>query len=381
MTNVKPIRDIENPIHRRFVASALLRLKERLKSDILAGAEAETQSLRLASWNLMHFGNGGAYTREAESMMYIAEIIDHFDLVAIQEVNENLAALETLFRDHLGSGWDYIVTDTTEGSKGNSERLAFAFRKSKVWFRREAGEIVLPTGQKIVEPGRASDAGDAAAGRDDDDADGVQFARTPFSVAFQSGWFKFKLCTVHIFYGNASETSPEMAHRREEIRRIADFLAARQSKEQKVQGKAANFVLLGDFNIVSPEHHTMQALEGAGFVIPEAIKNAPTSLSGKHHYDQIAFRLADDRFSLLRSGVFSMFDVIYRNEDSDHYLDHVWGTAFDRNSDGNLRTRDQKENYYRRYYRKHQMSDHKLLWCEIQTDFSKDYLNAVLADG
>ena len=187
MTNVKPIRDIENPIHRRFVASALLRLKDRLKSDILAGAEAETQSLRLASWNLMHFGNGGAYTREAESMMYIAEIIDHFDLVAIQEVNENLAALETLFRDHLGSGWDYIVTDTTEGSKGNGERLAFAFRKSKVWFRREAGEIVLPTGQKIVEPGRANDAGDAAVGRDDDDADGVQFARTPFSVAFQSG--------------------------------------------------------------------------------------------------------------------------------------------------------------------------------------------------
>lgn len=367
MTNVKPIQDIEPAIHRCFVAEALLRLKARLKAEVIDDAEAETQSLRLATWNLMHFGNGGAYTRETESMMYIAEIIDHFDLVAIQEVNDNLEALDRLMRDHLGGAWDYIVTDTTEGGPGNSERLAFAYRKSKVWFRREAGEIVLPKGQKIVMPGSSGTA-----------TEGVQFARTPFSVAFQSGWFQFKLCTVHIFYGKSSNTSPEMAQRRDEIREIAAFLKARQLREQSVHGKAANYILLGDFNIVSPEHETMEALENEGFHVPVPIKELPSNLSGNKHYDQIAFRLADDRFRLLRSGVFDMFDVVYRDGDAEHYLDNVWGAQFDRDSDGDVRDRDQKINYFKRYYRKHQMSDHKLLWCEVRTDFSPDYLQALL---
>lgn len=367
MTNVKPIQDIEPAIHRRFVAEALLRLKARLKAEVIDDAGAETQSLRLATWNLMHFGNGGAYTRETESMMYIAEIIDHFDLVAIQEVNDNLEALDRLMRDHLGGAWDYIVTDTTEGGPGNSERLAFAYRKSKVWFRREAGEIVLPKGQKIVMPGSSGTA-----------TEGVQFARTPFSVAFQSGWFQFKLCTVHIFYGKSSNTSPEMAQRRDEIREIAAFLKARQLREQSVHGKAANYILLGDFNIVSPEHETMEALENEGFHVPVPIKELPSNLSGNKHYDQIAFRLADDRFRLLRSGVFDMFDVVYRDGDAVHYLDNVWGAQFDRDSDGDVRDRVQKINYFKRYYRKHQMSDHKLLWCEVRTDFSPDYLQALL---
>ena len=42
--------------------------------------------------------------------------------------------------------------------------------------------------------------------------DDLQFARTPFVVEFQSGWFKFILCTVHIYYG--SDVSAWSAARR-----------------------------------------------------------------------------------------------------------------------------------------------------------------------
>ena len=35
--------------------------------------------------------------------------------------------------------------------------------------------------------------------------------------------------------------------------------------------------------------------------------------------------------------------------------------------------------YFRNYYRKHQLSDHNLLWCEIRTDFSGHYLDAIAA--
>lgn len=367
MTFITAIHNVAPEAHRPFVAERLLALKTRLRNEV--HAVSDERSLRLATWNLMHFGDGGAYKRTAESMFYIAEIIDHFDLVAIQEVNQNLAALDALFRYHLGGDWDYIVTDTTGGSKGNKERLAFAYRKSKVWFRKEAGEIVLPSGQEIADPGT------------DEVGRKVQFARTPFSVAFQSGWFRFKLCTVHIFYGKASETSPEIEHRRREIEMIAGFLAERQQDQQETLGAEANFILLGDFNIVSPEHHTMQALESAGFTIPQAIKDAPSSLSGRNHYDQIAFRLADERFEFRASGVFDMFDVIYRDEDADQYIDVVKPESFDENSRGEPRDRDEKAQYFRSYYRKHQMSDHKLLWCEIKTDFSDDYLAGISAGG
>jgi len=378
MTYVSEIRSIGPVKHRRFVADRLMLLKSRLRSEIHSASDE--RSLRLATWNLMHFGDGGAYHRTTESLMYIAEIIDHFDLVAVQEVNEDLSQLKTLMHRHLGNDdWDYIVTDTTAGKRGNYERLAFLYRKSKVWFQNEAGEAVLPEGQKIVGP-----QGSKSAGKE------VQFARTPFTVAFQAGWFKFKLATVHIYYGKAS-SKPELEHRRREIKRIAEFLAERQEgeharelgrREASDEGSAdtsANYIALGDFNIISPEHETMEALESAGFFVPDGIKDAPSSLSGKHHYDQIAFKLADSRFATSTSGVFDMFDAVYREQDADHYIDVVKPASFDEDSDGNARNREQKRRYYKTYYRKHQMSDHKLLWVEAKVDFSDDYLSGVAA--
>lgn len=368
-------------IHQKFVAERLLALKNALRQEIQG--RTDERSLRLATWNIMHFGNSGGYERTAESMLYIAEIIDHFDLVAVQEVNRNLKALKTLMRDHLGAEWDYIVTDTSGSNKGkdagNNERLAFLYRKSKVEFEREAGEIVLPTGQEIAAPG----------------ADGVskkvQFARTPFAVSFRSGWLKFRLCTVHIFYGDSKANSAKMEQRRSEIEKIAKFLAERQEIEAESAVKQAqkdgwieprdaarssNYILLGDFNIVSPEHKTMNALTDAGFQIPTALHK--TNLGNSHHYDQIAFKAGDPRFKFVSSGVFDMLKHVYRNVDADHYVDHVKPKSFEKNSKGKKRNRDQKIEYFKRFFRRHQMSDHKLLWSEIRSDFSDEYIGEII---
>ena len=72
-----------------------------------------------------------------------------FDLIALQEVNEDLDDFERLI-DILGRNWDYLLTDTTEGSRGNGERMAFLFNRDKVWFRKVTGEIVLPKWQLVV---------------------------------------------------------------------------------------------------------------------------------------------------------------------------------------------------------------------------------------
>src|SRR5262245_3253051 len=175
-------------------------------------------SLLLATWNIRDFDSNkfGFGPRLEESFYYIAEIISCFDLVAVQEVNRDLSALEKVMRI-LDREWDYIVTDATEGPGGNEERMAFVYNTEKVAFRKVAGEIVLPDGQLIVsrkkikeankkeakKPGEASAAAVETEGaiRAGQQEAKQQFARTPFLVAFRSGWFKFSLCTVHIFYG------------------------------------------------------------------------------------------------------------------------------------------------------------------------------------
>lgn len=367
--------------HQKFVAGRIKALKEALRTEI--HGTTSDRSLRLATWNLMHFGNSGGYQRTAESMLYIAEIIDHFDLVAVQEVNRNLTALENLLENHLGNGWDYLVTDTTgahEGNDaGNSERLAFLYRKSKVQFLKETGEIVLPEGQEIAAP----------------DATGatrkLQFARTPFSVAFRAGWLKFKLCTVHIFYGEES-VAADMAQRRDEIAKIAKWLADRQDGEAKAmvdnartqgwnrpQDAAwdANYILLGDFNIVSPQHETMQALDAAGFETPTRLQSTNLGVE-KRHYDQIATRAKHPGFKVVKSGVFKMLDHVYRDVDAAHYIDVVKPEKVMKTDKGVERDRDAKIKYFKQYFRKHQMSDHQLLWCEVNIDYSDGYLDEII---
>jgi hypothetical protein len=363
--------------HRKFVAERLIALKAALRAQIPDNT-SET-SMRLATWNLMHFGDGGAYDRTEESMLNIAEIIDHFDLVAVQEVNRNLAKLEDLMNNYLGNDWAYLVTDTAGGhgdhtDAGNNERLAFLYRKAKIHFRCETGEIVLPTGQEIAAPNGSGGTRP------------VQFARTPFTVAFRASWLKFKLCTVHILYGSANENSPEMKQRKAEIRKIAQFLAARQEHERKAAiaaakeagwsnykeaGWAANFVLLGDFNIISPQHGTMKALEEAGFSLGS---HSNTDLGNNHCYDQIVYKAAHPDFEVIASDAFDMLKYVYRNEDAEHYIDVAKIERL--TADG--RDRDRAISYFKRYYRRNQMSDHKLLWCEIAIDYSTDYLQQVV---
>ncbi|WP_159978370.1 MULTISPECIES: endonuclease/exonuclease/phosphatase family protein [unclassified Novosphingobium] len=383
MTIIRPVRwELrDNPEHRRFVAERLIALKAGLQEQVHAATSEH--SLRLATWNIMHFGDGGAYDRSTESMLYIAEIIDHFDLVAVQEVNENIDRLEELIAKYLGSGWDYLVTDVVEGSAGNNERLAFLYRTGKVQFCREVGEIVLPTGDEIAAPG--ADGSNAV----------LQFARTPFSVSFRAGWLRFKLCTVHIHYGkDQSQGSPDMVRRREEIAKVAGLLAKRQEHERlagekraavwadpKEGGWNANYILLGDFNIVSPEHETMRALTDAGFTVQDK-DHADIAGSGKH-YDQIAHKTGHPGFKAHDSGVFDMFGYVYRDEDAGHYVDRARLEVLSARKDPKpgqppQRTRNEAMAYFRSYYRKHQMSDHKLLWAELCIDYANDYLERII---
>lgn len=392
------LRTIKNPLHRIHVSQRLRALRQQMKAEVTD--LTSEHDLRLATWNLMHFGNGGAYWRQTDALLYISEIIDHFDLVALQEVNSSIEQLKDLMKNYLGPEWDYIVTDTTEGSKGNNERMAFVYRKGKVEFSRLAGEIVLPAAAGIA----------TAAGQENIWPFGQhrQFARTPFMVGFRCGWFHFKLCTVHIYFGTNPDRPEGMSEadydqvkgrymdiRRTEISEIAKFMSDRQKTERRrelallrakkwdTDQSEANYILLGDFNVVSPDHETMKALTDHGFVAPPNMRELPVTL-GKAvgYYDQIVHKIADKRIKHSVSGTVDFRKSVFRRvEDPDHYIDVVEDEYVLGKSKKTSRTRKSMRTYFNRYRFKNQISDHKLLWSAFSVDLADRYLERIEKDA
>ena len=355
---------------RRRVIERLLALRRQLHQEI--APHRSDRTLLLATWNIRDFDSNkfGHGKRLPEAFHYIAEIISAFDLVAVQEINRDLKGLKRVM-ELLGGDWDYIVTDTTEGFGGNSERMAFVYDRRKVRFRNIAGEIVLPAGQKVV--ARKKEKSDQDPDRETVEEKEIQFARTPFMVAFQAGWFKFNLCTVHIYYGKTSGLALE--RRIDEINRIAKFFSARHDKAKE------DFILLGDFNIVSPEHRTMEALEGEGFHIPDDLKAEKTNLKGDRHYDQVALKVRDKRLEIGAGGIVKFEKSVYRNQDFEAYHDEMPPKKRDIHyrgaKKGQPRNDAEKRQYYREEWRTWQISDHLPMWVALDVDFTEEYLESL----
>ena len=321
------------------------------------------QTLLLATWNIRNFGK---VSRLPESLFYIAEILSRFDLVAVQEVVDLDDWYDIM--DRLGPDYDFIATDKTHHKLGSGgERLLYLYDKRKVKFENIAGEIVLPTEMLIT---------DATAGEGGKLYQGKQFRRTPFVTAFRSSWFKFDLCTVHLFYGSAS--GAKLEERVQEIDRVAEYFASRATESQKSQ---RSLILLGDFNIVHPDHETMTALKRHGFRIPDAL-NRPSNLDLTKYYDQIAFMTDDDTLEFIdrqtddpkraNAGIFEIFKSVYRDQDSLEYEAELRKKAGGKDKQGAELTK-----YYKSSWRTFQLSDHKPMWVRIKSNSAGSYLKSL----
>jgi hypothetical protein len=333
---------------RKPIIDGLARLRSGFSIPLSpeAGAAIPDRDLRstllLATWNIREFDSGKGGRRLDESIYYIAEIIDRFDLVALQEVREDLDALRRLMVA-LGKHWDFICTDVTLGRQGNGERMAFLYDTRKVKFTGLAGELVVPR-----------------------EFERLQFARTPFMTSWQAGWAKFSLCTVHIFYG---KSVPEDPQRVQEIKTLVELLGKRTRKRsvdrggEKVEVKGENLVLLGDFNIFGREDSTMAALvEDGTFSVSPVLQLLPANADRNKHYDQIACGQYKFRFEPTeRAGVFDYFQYVFRNEDAPRFDSLRGKTSF-------------------KQWRTHQMSDHLVMWQEFRIDFADQYLEALKSE-
>jgi endonuclease/exonuclease/phosphatase family metal-dependent hydrolase len=204
-------------------------------------------------------------------------------------------------------------------------------------------------------------------------AAGKQFRRTPYITSFQSGWFKFDICTVHLYYGDSY--GKKLRERVEEIGQIAAYLSDRADKALK-DYKA--LILLGDFNIVSPEHKTMKALLDHGFLVPKGLQKR-TNIKDTKYYDQIAFKTrpqvidyiekGSKKLNNRNAGVFDIFKNIFTPDQFATYKADAKASPV-----GKKKSNDADLRKYYMDWRTYQFSDHKPLWVRLNTNDSKVYL-------
>ena len=376
-----PIKHWQSDAERSRTAANLLKLREQIARSMPRRTNSST--LLLGTWNLRNFDdNRFAHgPRLRESMHYIAEVVNSFDILAVQEICDELGPLEELMHI-LGGRWRYITTDVSDYiAGGNRERLTFLYDESKVSFRSIAGELVLsPKNLLSEETGKS------------------QFARTPFCCAFQSGWFKFMFATVHIYYGEDSPGSDGYKRRVTEIKSVARELRRRADREQK------NYILVGDFNIVDHGDATADALGNQGFDIFR--NNIGSNSDQTKFYDQISFRSARDELRLVQAenakGVLNIFENLFTAADAKTYetrmrlvldaqiarkeaelaaeqdpakrvklTNAIVDTTAVRDDDA------LREKYFMDDWRTFQLSDHMPLWVELEADFSDEYLEGL----
>ncbi len=341
--NYTSLRWIKDPKQRQRIVAGLGKLRAGLKRKVPAKSEG---SLLLATWNIREFGGSKYGGRTTDAMYYIAECMNCFDLIAVQEVRADLKALQEIMR-LLGRQWDVIFTDVSYADGGNFERLAFVYNTAKVSFTGLAGELVLSSksATEIMS----------------------QVARTPFVCGFQAGWAKFNLCTVHIYYGTSKAEDPR---RIDEINALARLLAAKAkdyiNTEAPVDYAPEHLVLLGDFNIFSRTDKTYEALTKNKFEVPAELQKLPTgsNVAQNKFYDQIALFKQKVGVKNTNAGIFNFFDYVFNDPKEFNGLKNA-PTA---------KTFQQ--------WRTFQMSDHLIMWSEFSVDQTDAYLKALAAwDG
>ena len=277
--------------------------------------------LLVGTWNI---ANLGVQDRVDSDYALIAEVIGWFDLVAVQEVNDDLRGIEAIY-DHLPSRYDLLFSDAS----GNRERQAFLYDSRKVRRLREVGRIAIPPSQlpRIARQGTTT----PFAG----------FDRGPYLASFATGAFRFALLNVHLFYG--SDAPVDLDRRTLETFAVAWWA---DKTRRDANSYVVDLVPLGDFNLpmAVPGDRIFDALVALGLETPPHSSQIGSAIASDNQYDQIAFFPGSTKDCF--TGACNVFDF-----DGAVFQD-LWGQ----------RTPKQ----FREYVRYH-LSDHRPLWIEFTT--------------
>ena len=275
----------------------------------------------LATWNI---ANLGVQDRLDSDYALIAEMIGWFDLVAVQEVNDDLRGIEAIHAK-LPARYDLLFSDAS----GNQERQAFLYDARKVSRLKEVGRVSIPPSDlgKIKLPGTTTTF--------------PGFDRGPYVASFASGSFRFSLLNVHLYYG--SPDPPDIDRRTLETFAVAWWA---DRKHRDARSYVPEVLPLGDFNLPKQEAGDViyDALVARGLHVPPHTSQIGSAIASDSYYDQIAFfpGPTNDRFN----GAMNVFDF-----DGALFQD-LW--------------QERPGSPFLSYVRFH-ISDHRPLWVEFQT--------------
>jgi endonuclease/exonuclease/phosphatase family metal-dependent hydrolase len=287
-------------------------LDERIPAKML------DRNLLIATWNIREFGGltrkwksdprKDEPKRDLHAILCIAEIISRFDIMAIQEVKNQVTALRNVLKA-LGPDWAVMLSDETKGDLGKHERIAFLFDTRRLILSGLACELVLS--EKQLD--------EMAAG---ENKRRKQFARTPYAVGFRSRSTgrSFTLVAFHVLYGK------RVSDRIPELKMIAQWLADWANDKNAWD---QNLIVLGDFNIESKKSSTYEPFTSTGLRIPEELLSVSRTLKQTpdetlKYYDQIAWFHGDNdvpalslKYSTAGNFDFSDCSMVSRELDED----------------------------------------------------------------
>lgn len=278
----------------------------------------------IATWNI---ANLGVHHRRASDIKVITEILSWFEIVAIQEIADNLDDFN-LIMEELPDHFGHIFNDRA----GNDERSAYIFDTRRVSLEPKVGELVIvDSDRKHIK------------------LDGINtkfrgFNRNPYLVGFKIEETNLLLANCHLLYGKTStsaEKKQSLERRQLEAYAISRWCDLRRKDDHHW---TKNIIALGDFNIPLAESGDaiFDALVKRGLRVPPHESKIPhTNVSNSADYDQIAVTPGLKR-KIKEKGVFdfdgALFSSIYDKARSSR-----WRTCA-------------------KYY----ISDHRPLWIQLE---------------
>ena len=196
---------------------------------------SQKDEITLVSWNIRDFGK----TKNSDELEHIADIIEHVDIVAIQEVVAGYGGAQAVAKlsailNRKGAKWDYVISNPTNSPKWVTERYAIIWKTANI---------------KIKNRGYLINELDAIVDRE------------PFLLDF---YLNKEKITIIDFHSRPHDQNPER-----EIKAITKFL------KESLKG---NIILAGDFNI-NAEDTVFKPLKANGF--SSALFNQKTTLKSK----------------------------------------------------------------------------------------------------
>jgi len=234
----------------------------------------EYGSVTLGSFNIRKLGS--SRNRNQDTWEFLFYVCEHFDLLAVQEILDDLSGLRRLM-SLLGPDFGLIISDTTgafPGKRGLAERLGFIYNRRLVERTEIATDITydrtevlrtLALNRDTIRPviNRYGEYLKSVKAWEDNGKIGpkpkiptksqlrmpvfLSFIRQPFCVSFRihghpgTEPYKFMAVNAHLYFGDPKHDP------RQEFYALMEWIVERTG--QKGKAYYPNFILLGDLNL------------------------------------------------------------------------------------------------------------------------------------